>query len=87
MRDLRQRRCPISTPTHCKKTSGYRVARSSRCRGALLAFGATSASTSTEDIASEFHRPEQLPFDCCVKSPLRHPSLIIYRTKPSSEML
>ncbi len=28
-----------------KKTSGYRVAHSSRCCGALLAFGATTAST------------------------------------------
>jgi hypothetical protein len=28
-----------------KKKSGYRVAHSSRCCGALLAFGATCAST------------------------------------------
>jgi len=27
MHDLRQRHCPINTPTHCRKTSGYRVAR------------------------------------------------------------
>ena len=41
----RQHHCSISTPTHRKKTSGYRVAHSSRCCGALLAFGATTAST------------------------------------------
>jgi len=35
MHDLRQRHCPISTPTHCKN-GGYRVTHSSRCSGALL---------------------------------------------------
>ena len=31
MHELRQRHCPTSTPTHSKKTSGYRVALSSLC--------------------------------------------------------
>jgi hypothetical protein len=74
----------LSTPKH---TQGPKLERHWIRQSLSSAVSYIQDAAATEGITSALDRLEQLPSDCSVRTPLRAPSFVIYRTERSCEML